>query len=921
MPDPVNPEPKDGYWQRVEEIFQEALDVPGEARSAFIRARSAGDASLEREVSEILAGYDAQDRISAQNANGSPEALRFGAFEIVRKIGEGGMGAVYLARRSEDFEQRAAIKLINGTPAGAALMADRFLEERRILAALEHPNIARLLDGGITRDRQPYLVMEYVEGVRLDQYCESKGLSIPQRLELFRKICAAVHFAHQHLVIHRDLKHGNILVNQQGEPKLLDFGIAKVLSPPGASPEETATMTAGLLLTPQYASPEQIQGLPCTIATDIYSLGVILYELLTGKAPHAEAAATPAEMISAVVFREAERPSVAAPAPLKAQLRGDLDGIVMKSLAKQPDQRYGSVEQFSEDVRRHLEGLPVTAVEGSRVYLARKFVRRHRLAVAAAALILVSLVAGLAGTLWQARAARRQRDLAEQRFSDARKLADYLLFSLYDSVQALPGSLPVRADMATQSLLYLDRLAAARSEDPALRRELAEGYLRLGLILEAPVGYGDSLGNAGKALESDQKALALLEPLARANRNDTRIQQDLAHAYLQLGPVLNYSGKPDQGIGKLNQANAIFETLVASNPRDVAGRVDAGRAYVALMDVISGRGGGVVEPASKDQVMAASDKAIAHFDAALAVSPVEPRALLGLATAYNTRGTLFAASGDLQTAIGNFTRGLDTLQRLPSTEKNADTEGTAARMETMIGYCQGELGQIAAALATLKQAQDVLDRLGASDPKNATIAFRRVNLFRTRAAIHQYAGHLKDAISDHKMTIQILDGMVATDPSKMSNRLIRAEEQGKLAALLVKDGQLSEATGIAKAGIQYLDEIADRPDASPQILNEASIAHMDSAVAALVDNARALRYAQRADQLAEGKDPIAIFYLTQAYENLRDGPHAMEAVERGLALVPAPAPGQQPSRKRMLMEKHLHRIETFLKTGRFPDDK
>ena len=384
--------------------------------------------------------------------------------------------------------------MISGTPAGAALMASRFRQERQILAGLDHPNIARLLDGGVTSGGQSYLVMEYVEGVRLDRYCESKGLTAEEKLRLFRKICAAVHFAHQHLVIHRDLKPGNILVNELGEPKLLDFGIAKVLAEPGSPAERTMTMTAGVMMTPQYSSPEQIRGLPCTVASDVYSLGVILYEMLTGRAPHSDTASTPAEWIAAVVTEEIQRPSLTAPENLKAALRGDLDGIAVKALAKRPEERYGSVEQLSEDLRRHMEGLPVSAVEGTRLYVARKFVMRHRLGVGAAVVILLTLVGGMAATLWQARVAERERALAEQRFSDARKLANYLLFPLYDSVQSLPGSLPVRADMAGQSLQYLDRLAAAKSNDRALRTELAEGYLEAGRDSRIAGGVGGWVG-------------------------------------------------------------------------------------------------------------------------------------------------------------------------------------------------------------------------------------------------------------------------------------------------------------------------------------------------------------------------------------------------------------------------------------------
>ncbi len=908
------------YWEQVEEIFHQALELPMDARAAFLSERCAGDALLEREVQQILTGYEAQDRIDRARANETDEGSRFGAFEIVRKIGEGGMGAVYLARRHEDYEQRAAIKLINGSPAAAVLMVGRFQKERQILAGLDHPNIARLLDGGVSERGQPYLVMEYVEGVRLDQYCEARHLTIFERLELFRRICAAVHFAHQHLVIHRDLKPGNILVNETGEPKLLDFGIAKVLTEAG-NPEQTITMTGSLMMTPQYASPEQIQGLPCTVASDVYSLGVILYEMLAGTGPYSSTASTPAEFIAAVVTKEAPRPSVAAPELLKAPLRGDLDGIVMKALAKKPGERYGSVEQLSEDVRRHLEGLPVSAVEGTRLYISRKFVRRHRLGVAAAAVILLSLIGGLAGTLWQARVADRERALAEQRFSDARKLANYLLFPLYDSVQSLPGSLPVRADMAGQSLQYLDRLASAKSNDRALRLELAEGYIRLGTILEGPVGVAESLGDTGRALDSDQKAIALLKPLDQEHQKDERVQKDLARADLALGGVLNLRGKPDEGVAKLTEGAAIFDVLAASHPRDLETLVDAGRAYLALGDAVSGRGGGFVEVATHDRVMGAAEKAIAKFRGALETSAADPRALLGLAQAYNLKATTEAAKNVAQ-ALPTYRLGLDALHRIaPDLRAAPANQAFEARLVTMIGFCQEETGQNEEAIATLAPAQEILDRLAAADPKNATNALRRVNLYRTRAFAHQYLGHTKEAIADYRKTIEILDGMIATDPAKLSTRLVRAELQQKIALMLVKDGQTAEAERITKTSLQFWTEVAERPDAAPQNLKEAASAFIGGAIPSLLDYRRALAYAQRADQLANGKDFGAIFYIAQCYEQLGDGPKALEAVERAMATFSPLAPGEKPSRNRLLLEKHQRRIQVLIKTGHLPKDE
>lgn len=907
-----------GYWQLVEEIFHAALEVTVAARAEFVRQRSDGDAAIEKEVAGILEGYDAQERLSPMPETDGRIGERFGAFEIVRKIGEGGMGAVYLGRRHEDFEQQAAIKLIRGSPAAAVLMSQRFRQERQILAGLDHPNIARLLDGGVTAAGQPYLVMEYVEGVRLDQYCTAHGLALRERLELFRKICAAVHFAHQHLVIHRDLKPGNILVNDRGEPKLLDFGIAKVLSEQG-SPDQTATMTAELALTPLYASPEQIRGFSCTVASDVYSLGVILYELLAGAGPYAESRSTPAELIAAVITGEPRRPSQAAPEVERAALRGDLDGIAMKSLAKLPEDRYGSVEQFSEDIRRYLEGLPVTAVEGTRLYFARKFVLRHRVAVAGAVLVVWSLVGGLAATLWQARVADRERVLAEQRFSDARKLASYLLFPLYDEVRTLPGSLPVRADMAAQSLEYLDRLAAAKSTDRALRLELAEGYVRLGGVFETPVGSGDSLGNTKKAIESDQKAVALLEPLTRENKDDNRVPQDLARAYLLLGTALNLGGQPDEGVAKLTQAVGILEKLAAATPKDVATRLEAGRAYLGLGDATSGRGGGFIEMATAGQVIALADRAIWHFEGALQIAPEENSPLLGLAQAYNLKGNLQAQS-DPRKAFATYHRGLDALGRLAGAVRTtSESQVMEARLDTMIGHCLGQIREFAQAIAVLKNAQEILDRLAAADPKNATIAQRRVNLFYTRAMMEGNWGHDKESIEDYRQAIRVLDGVIAVDPAKQSNRVVRANAQAWVGILLARSGHTAEGAPYTKASLDYFTEIADRPDAAPQNLNEAASALENQPNALLADFRRALDYAQRSDKLAQGKDHGAIFMICQAYEQLGDGAKAMEAVQRGLALLPPPAPGETPSRNRALFEKHLKRVETLIKTGRLPD--
>lgn len=541
--------------------------------------------------------------------------------------------------------------------------------------------------------------------------------------------------------------------------------------------------------------------------------------------------------------------------------------------------------------------------------------------MAAAALILFSLIAGLAGTLWQAHVADRERALAEQRFSDASKLANYLLFPLYDSVRALPGSLPIRADMAGKSLQYLDRLAVAKSNDRALPLELAEGYVRLGTILEAPFGAGEGLGDASNALDSDQKAVALLVALNKENGKDQRLDQDLARAYLLLGSVLNIRGKPAEmasadrkfTIALSSAAIARSCLAISMNPPPALLRAspNAMQARPASTKLSRSRG---CDAVSRSKMVVASVSFATP-------SSGDNRAMLGLAQAYNLKGNT-QASRNVGEALPTYHLGLEALNRLsPEVRAEPASHALEARLMTMIGFCLEETGLFLEAIATLAPAQEILDRLAAQDPKNATNALRRVNLYRTRAFAHQYAEHIKDAIADYRKTIEILDGMIAIDPAKLSNKLVRAELQEKLGAMLVKDRHQAEAEQITKTSLKFWTEVAERPDAAPQNLKEAASAFIVGAILSLLDYPRALRYAQRADQLAKGQDTGAIFYIAQCYEQMGDGPRALEAVKRGLALFPATLPGEKRSRNRLLMEKHLRRIQVLIETGHLPNNK
>ena len=465
-------------------------------------ARCGDDEELLQEVESLLAQTTGTLERAAQSATESirlrltsfSKGYRLGAWAIVREVGRGGMGAVYLAKRADgEFEKEVAIKVLKrGTDTEEVLR--RFRAEREIVARLDHPNIARLLDAGTTDDDLPYFVMDYVKGKPLTEYANEHQLSIAERLKLFRVVCGAVSYAHQNLVIHRDLKPGNILVTERGEVRLLDFGIAKLVQQTDA--EQCDVTLADLrLLTPEYASPEQIKGEPVTTASDVYSLGVLLYELLTGERPYKLTKRTTDEITRAICEQEPQKPSTVAKndgrsklqVPSSKLLRGDLDNIVLKALRKEPVRRYPSVEQFSEDLRRYLEGLPVRARKDTVGYRTGKFVRRHKIGVAAVAMIVLVLLGGIIATTREWREAKAERAKAEARFDILRKSSRTMISEIHGALQNLSGTLEARKLLLQRATEQLDALAAEAGDNMRLQLDLATAYQNIGYLPDQPL--------------------------------------------------------------------------------------------------------------------------------------------------------------------------------------------------------------------------------------------------------------------------------------------------------------------------------------------------------------------------------------------------------------------------------------------------
>jgi eukaryotic-like serine/threonine-protein kinase len=551
-------------WRRVGEIFHQAVEVPTADRGRWVVSACNRDEELLREVNSLLRNdQDArafvQDRLKAgvetfvddERARRTPE--RAGPYRLIREIGHGGMGTVYLAERDdEEYKIAAAIKLV--TPGlDTDFVLRRFRRERQILAQLDHPNIARLLDGGTTAEGLPYIVMEYVVGRPISEYCREQQLTTGEIVKLFLNVCAAVTHAHRQFIVHRDLKPGNILVRPDGAVKLLDFGICKVLYSNALLGGDTFS-DGGRLMTPNYASPEQIRGEPVTIASDVYSLAAVLYELLTGQTPHRFKNASLLEVERAVCEQEITRPSAAVLDGASARpLRGDLDLILLQALDKDPARRYPSVEQFADDLRRHLEHLPVTAQEPRLSYRLRKLVARRKASVTAAVIVVVTLLTGTILSL-------RQSRLAESNLAHGRVLALQLLFDVDAALRRLPNAAPAREIIARAGMSYLDRLASSAGNDPQRHIELAHAYLRIGEIQEQIV--------AKDAAAAFEKARALLhQALARDGGNVSAVIErvDLAKHLSD-----HYAGQNAalQAKRELEEGRRIGETALKANPTD-----------------------------------------------------------------------------------------------------------------------------------------------------------------------------------------------------------------------------------------------------------------------------------------------------------------------------------------------------------------
>jgi serine/threonine protein kinase/tetratricopeptide (TPR) repeat protein len=765
-------------WQQIKTLFYAVLDAPEDERAAILASI---DSTVRSEIEKLLRANDEAEDFIVEPAfleagftdageTDSYLGKQIDSYQILAEIGRGGMGTVYLAAHGEEsFNKKVAIKLIKRGMDTTAVLK-RFIMERKILAQLENPNIASLLDGGSTTDGLPYLVMEYIEGEPITKFCDSHQYDIEERLELFRKVCSAVSYAHQNLIVHRDLKPSNILVSKDGTPKLLDFGIAKLLHPDWSAETDEATATMFRLMTPEYASPEQIRGLPITTASDVYSLGVVLYELLSGQRPYKIERPPPPEIAktaepvrpSSVVSSRSsfvnktkeQQPPQTNPGSqiVNAKLlRGDLDNIILKALRKEPERRYLTVQEFSEDIRRHLAGLPVTATADTTFYLVGKFIKRHRAGVFAGLFMFLSLLAGISVAIWQAVEARKERAKAEQRFNEVRQLANSLVFEFHDSIQNLPGSTPFRELLVGRALEYLDKLAAEAGQDRSLQFELADAYDKIGDIQG---GFGTShLGQRQKASESYRKAMNIREALVAAEPNNAELRRKLSVSYTKFGDTLWIEVDPNGALDAYGKALEINKNLSADLPNDKQIRWE-------------------------------------------------------LALAYGKFGYLHGANGHTDEALENTRQAVILMEELAASDpNNVKIQGDLAlSYDRVAEMLTGLTENHEEALSLFLKSQKIGEKLAAADSLNTKLRRGQAVGDYNVALVSAKLGDTKTALDNSRHALSIIKDLLAADPQNDEFRQAEAMFQTFVGEMMIKNGEAGEAIKLLKQSLLNLEK-------------------------------------------------------------------------------------------------------------------
>lgn len=782
-------------WQKVKSVIEEVLDLDPTLRVDFLD-RQGISAEVREEVNSLLAFETAAGDMMQLSAvefsqgfmddDAVSSGQRIGPYRTVSELGHGGMGAVYLAERIDGkFSQRVALKLLKREMNTASLRR-RFEMEREILSRLEHPNIARLLDAGTTEDHIPFIAMEYVDGLPIDAYCSKVHADLNDRLVLFKKVCSAVDFAHRNLIVHRDLKPSNILVTADGVPKLLDFGISKIVS---NEFQDTATVTRLGVMTPSYASPEQLRSESVTTASDVYSLGVILYELLSGHRPFEDKEKNIKEIFQAVLDTDPPLPSALAGTvprvdegrspreidasaetlPMAARqtlpqnvaiqsqyIRGDLDNIVLKALKKEPERRYPSPQSLADDIERHINGMPVTARPDTFSYRASKFVARNRFSVLAGGLVVLALMGGVVATLWQAGVAQAERERAERRFADVRGLANSILTEFSPLIENLPGSTAARRLLVTRALEYLDKISAEAGDDLELQRELAIAYEKVGDVQGNP--YNPNIGDVKGALASYEKAVAIRERLRAAALIGDLDAED-ALLFEKIGGLQSSGGDYDKGVVFYEKALVLREAAVKAAPQSYEARASLARALRSrgLIPFFEGDNKKTLEYYSR---------ASGIYEKLVTERPDDDRVGIDRAYILVAMGEAYGWDAELELAAQHLQKGLDLVK--PLAEKYPNDHGFQRTLHlayTKRAENYEDLEEPVKAVETYAKGLEIAKRNSLADPQNFQAKRDVAISYKKMAQAMDSAGRSKESIENLTLALQTFQELSRADPN------------------------------------------------------------------------------------------------------------------------------------------------------------
>lgn len=781
---------KAARWPEIKSVLATVLDTePGERPQTLDRLCS-GDAELRREVELLLAHEKRADsdldtaiapgallRDSALAPETPPE--RIGPYRILREIGRGGMGVVYLGERADgEYKKSVAIKLITSgrrtSTADPLGMDRRFRRERQILSQFEHPGIARMLDGGATENGQPYFVMEYVEGLPLLDYCDAHRLPIAARLALFLSVCDAVLDAHRRLIVHRDLKPGNILVTPEGTAKLLDFGLARMLD--SGDPSDDITQAVLPMMTPAYASPEQIRGELFSVSGDVYSLGVILYELLVAHRPYRLPSSSLAEMVRVVceqppvplthaeISEEAAARRSTSPERLRRRLAGDLENIAAKALEKNPAQRYAGVDDFAGDIRRHLAGLPVRAHRATFLYRATKFARRHRVAVPAVALAAILILAFAAAAWWEAVRAQR-------RFDQVRSLAHTVMFDLHDSIASLPGSTKPRQLLVASALQYLEQLSRDSASDPKLAWEIALGYERIGMVQ----GYGPeaNLGQPREAAKSMEKALAILDRFSAATSSTRELRRDYLRVSGELAAVLQETGNYDRSAALVHRNVDLTDAALRAHPNDFDTIRDSANAAFNLADLLSYQ-------AKYADAIPLRERALALYTQLAAQKPENPEVQRSLAICHKRLAALYGVAQRYNESHEHYeaARVIDE-SRLGVNPMTPRTKIDLSYDYSDLGWVSSRLGNDPAALEWLRKALVLRREAVAADPNDMRAARALASIGSRMTEVLRRLGRYPEGLALTGEMMAQIERMLEKSPTDVESILGLADAHGE----------------------------------------------------------------------------------------------------------------------------------------------